>query len=130
MATLGSDCNGSGIIIYANGLVIEEFNSSPVNVIEQYLGEPYITYADAGILGGRQAYTPQFRRGDGTVVRTDAPRDSQVYGVIIAPTSESDTWKLNVSACNYWDGSNWQPYGGGAIVGCGIIARYAYSFNL
>ena len=128
MTIYGNECGNGGFILFSGGLVIGEF-SEPQEITETYIGEPYITYADAGILAGQQGYKPQVRRGDGLIIREDAPRNSPVLGSLTPPSNESNTWKLSVSACTFWTGSEWGTYGGGAVNDLGAIARYVYTFT-
>jgi hypothetical protein len=121
----GNECGNGGFILFSGGLVVGEF-SEPQEITETYIGEPYITYADAGILGGRQGYKPQVRRGDGLIIVEDAPRDAPVLGTFSAPANEAGNWSITIAPCTYWSGS-WNPYNGGAVINLRKIARYLYT---
>ena len=127
MTIYGNECGGAGFLLLKDGNVVIGEYSSPVDIVETYIGEPYTTYVDMGILGSRQAWKAQVRRGDGVIVNEWGTRDTQLGIILTAPTSEPGKWRANWGSANTWNGSVWTPVGAGTD--SFTIARYAYTFT-
>jgi hypothetical protein len=126
MAVYGNECGGAGFLLLRNdGVVLGEY-SSPVDIAETYIGEPYVTHVDMGILGGRRGWKTQIRRGDGVVLSEYTTRDKQLTVTFTPPATELGQWTTTWDAANVWFGS-WVSNPGGT--GYSTIQRYAYTIT-
>ena len=77
MTVFGNECGSGGFLLLRDGDVIVGDYASPVEVIETYLGEPYVVYIDAGMLSGHQGWGVQIRSGSGGLVVSEVPRKTK-----------------------------------------------------
>ena len=128
MTVFGNECGSGGFLLLRDGDVIVGDYASPVEVIETYLGEPYVVYIDAGMLSGHQGWGVQIRSGSGGLVVSEVPRKTKHSVTFIPPTTEAGTWKAVYPALEYYLNGQWFPYGGGTL-DIGRINRYSYAIN-
>jgi len=129
MEIYGNECNGGGFSLFANGEFLGDY-PSPVNIIETYLGEPYVEYINEGNIGGRQAWRFRYRRGDGLLLFTNSVVwDSQAFVGFTPPTTENGDWLQTVNSLNFYYGGSWNFFAGRTSV-YGKIPRYTYTVAL
>ena len=130
MTVYGNECGSAGFLLLRDGNVLVGDYASPVEVIETYLGEPYVVYIDAGMLSGHQGWGVQIRSGSGGLVVSEVPRKTKHSVTFIPPTTEAGTWNMVIPALEFYLSSTgqWYPYGGGTI-DIGKISRYSYAIN-
>lgn len=126
MTIYGNECGGTGFLLLREGNVIVGEYSSPVDITETYIGEPYVTHVDMGILGGRRAWKTQIRRGDGVVVAEYGTRDKQLTIVLTPPATESGQWTRTWDTANVWF-NGWFSASGSTDYS--TIERYAYTIT-
>jgi hypothetical protein len=127
MTIYGNECGGAGILLLRDGNVIVGEYPSPVDVLETYLGEPYVTQISMGPLGGRAAWQAQIRRGDGILINQYGTRDIQLSISLTPPTVESGKWSASWGSAGIWNGTSWVPGSGSSATF--TIARYAYEIT-
>jgi hypothetical protein len=109
MTTYGGECGGGTFTLY-EGIYIVGNYSSPVDVTETYLGEPYIRWENVGVVNGRTGYALYAMRGDGALIAGGGTFDAPVSIALNPPISESEKWNLIIPSVNYASGSGWEPW--------------------
>jgi len=127
MTIYGNECGGSGLLLFRDGNTLIGEYSSPVDITETYLGEPYAVYVDMGTIGGRQGWQMQLRRGDGALVETWQARDIKLTLTLDSPVTEEGKWTLNWNSSRIWNGTAW--VNSSASSQQNTIARYAYTIT-
>ena len=122
MTVYGNECT-NGFDLFANGDLVGTY-TSPVDIVETYIGEHYVTHTNMGILGGRQAWQTVVRRGDGVEITRFITRDVKLNVVFTPPTTEDRKWTRTWQSANAWFGS-WVFVAGS--IDYDTIPRYFYN---
>ena len=123
MTIYGNECPGEFDLIkniLGQGSTIHGRYTSPVNVTETYLGEPYSAFVNSPFLHeGRQVQHIHLFQGNGSYITYVWGMPSRGLGSFVAGNTESDPWRYNFFDGYYNRNETIYP----------VIYRYRYEFS-
>lgn len=134
MAIYGDNCPGRFFLLSGNEIIGDY--SSPVQITETFLGEPFVIYAYLGVATPTYNHDPRPRYNSyvysaaGAVIAQLPSIDKSNPWTITPPSNEQELWTISWSAYGfyayrgYWE---WQQRAGGSLTT--TINRYSYSIT-